>query len=174
MNKYIKALVATGVSAGLLLGGVSAVGATDQTAHAETKAPQKAHYSYKGVFNYKDNDALKDKYFYQALAADNFKYEGLQVGKSTKADADKALGKGLKAVGAENGITFYEKNDVVLGFSKDGQLVDLVFLIDKVRDNEKDIKAHVNKDAFYDAETTQVSFFPGDAIVINKKIRDGQ
>lgn len=170
MNKYVKALVATGVSAGLLLGGVSVADAAPQKAHTE-KAPQKVHYSYKGVFNHKDNTALKDKYFYQALAADNFKYEGLQVGKSTKADADKMLGKDLKVVGDENGITLYEKNDVVFGFDKDGKLVDLVLFVDKVKDNEKDIKAHVNKEAFYDTETTQVSFFPGDVIVINYKDR---
>ncbi|MCS4485734.1 immunodominant staphylococcal antigen IsaB family protein [Staphylococcus americanisciuri] len=170
MNKYIKALVTTGVTAGLLLGGVSVANAAQEKTQTE-KAPQKPYYSYKGVFNFKDNKALKDKYLYQALAADNFKYEGLQVGKSTKADADKALGKDLKAVSSENGISFYKKGDVILGFDKTDKLVDLVLLVDKVKDNEKDIKAHVNKEGFYDAGATQVSFFPGDNILINAKER---
>lgn len=171
MNKYMKMLVATGVSAGLLLGGVSVSYAADKSTHTDKKAEQKPYYSYKGTFNHKNNDALKDKYFYQGLAADNFKYEGLKVGQSTKADMDKALGKNVKSIGTEAGIAYYEKNDVILGFDKNQKLVDLVLKIEKIKDNKKDIQKYANKEAFYDTDTTQVSFFPNEVITISAKDR---
>ncbi|UXR78261.1 MULTISPECIES: hypothetical protein [unclassified Staphylococcus] len=171
MNKYMKMLVATGVSTGLLLGGVSVSYAADKSTQTDKKVEQKAYYSYKGTFNHKNNDALKDKYFYQGLAADNFKYEGLKVGQSTKADMDKALGKNVKSIGTEAGIAYYEKNDVILGFDKNQKLVDLVLKIEKIKDNKKDIQKHVDEEAFYDAGTTQISFFPNEVITITAKDR---
>ncbi|UXR69532.1 MULTISPECIES: hypothetical protein [unclassified Staphylococcus] len=171
MNKYMKVLVATGVSAGLLLGGVTLSDVTDQTAQAAKEESQKPYYNYKGTFNHKENDALKDKYFYQALAADNFKYEGLKVGQSTKADMDKVLGKNVKMIGTEAGISYYETNDVILGFDNNQKLVDLVLKVEKIKDSQKDIQEHVDRQEFYDADTTQVAFFPDEVIAITAKDR---
>ncbi|QLK86873.1 hypothetical protein [Staphylococcus sp. 17KM0847] len=173
MKKYVKVLVATGLSAGVLLGTVATSNAVDGTAQA-AKEMKKPYYSYKGVFNHKSNDALKDKYFYQALKADNFKYEGLKVGESTKADMEKAWGKDVKSDGVEGGITYYTQNGVILGFDANDKLVDLALRVNEIKDNEKDIKAHVNSEGFYDAGMTQVSFFPGDVIVITAKDRVAQ
>lgn len=168
MNQMTKVVIATSLSVGTLLGATSVGAQLPTDAHAATaqKAP---YYTYKGVFNYKSNNALEDKNFYQALKADNFKYEGLKVGQSTRADVEKVLGKDLKKYYAKKGITYYEKNDVIIGIDDHNKLVNLTLLVDKVEHSDKAIRDHVKSGEIFDAKTTQVAFYPGNSIVIKAK-----
>ncbi|MFO3688740.1 immunodominant staphylococcal antigen IsaB family protein [Staphylococcus felis] len=166
MNQFSKIMLATSLSATMMLGAVT-VTQSDDSAQAATQY-QKPYYTYKGVFNYQDNNALRDKTFYNALKNDNFKYENLKVGESTQEDVENALGSNLKKYYQEKGITYYERNDIIVGI-KDGKLVDLTLLVDKVKNSSQDMASHVKKGEVYDTDSTYVAFYRGNSIVIKSK-----
>ncbi|ARJ51015.1 hypothetical protein CD134_07035 [Staphylococcus lutrae] len=168
----MKQLTKIGIVASLTLGsllGTSAVGNTQLTNAHAASAQQTPYYTYSGLFNYSGNATLDNAYFYKALQHDNFKYEGLKVGTSTYDEVKKALGNGLKKYYVSKGVTYYEKNDVIVGINSKNQLVNLTLLIDKVNHSAQSIRKHVKEGEIYDAKTTQVAFYPGNSIVIKAK-----
>ncbi|MBI5975015.1 immunodominant staphylococcal antigen IsaB family protein [Staphylococcus canis] len=166
MKKLTKIMLASSLSATMLLGATTAV-PNAEYAQAATQT-QQPYYTYEGVFNYKNNDALKDPTFYNALKHGNFKYEGLKVGESTFQDVQKALGKDMKQYYHEKGIKYYEKNDIIIGI-KDGKLVDLTLLVDKVQNSSQDMAKHVKLGEIYETDSTYVAFYRGNSIVIKSK-----
>lgn len=166
MKPISKVVLATGLSAGMLFGGVSGI-QSDQPAHAATQQEQ-PHYSYEGTFNYKNNDALQDQNFYNALKHNNFNYEGLKVGQSTLQDVKNVFGNDLRKYYQEKGITYYEQNDIIIGI-KDGKLVDLTLLVDKVNNSAEDMAKHIDNGEIYRTDTTNVAFYYGNSVVIKDK-----
>lgn len=168
MKQMTKVAIAASLSLGTLLGATNVTGIVNGDAHAAT-AQQSPYYTYHGLFNYKDNHALDDNNFYRALKYDNFKYEGLKVGASTYDDVKKALGQDLKKYYAKKGVTYYEKNDVIVGIDSQNKLVNLTFKVDKVNHSDQSIRKHVKSGEIYDTKTTLVAFYPGNSIVIKAK-----
>ncbi|WP_086428728.1 immunodominant staphylococcal antigen IsaB family protein [Staphylococcus cornubiensis] len=168
MNQVTKVAVAATLSLGTLLGATAGTGALNTEANAATEQ-QTPYYTYKGLFNFKSNNALEDKNFYRALQHDNFKYDGLKVGQSTFDDVKKAVGNDVKKYYQEKGVTYYEKNDVIFGIDSQGKLVNLTLLIDKVSHSDQSVRDHVKQGEIYDTKTTQVAFYSGNSIVIKAK-----
>ncbi|MCD8904394.1 hypothetical protein K2V56_02800 [Staphylococcus chromogenes] len=169
MKNISKTLLATGLSVGVLVGATSVTGQGFDQAHAATAQQQTPYYTYKGLFNIPNNNALEDNNFYAGLKADQFIFNGLKVGESTKADVFKALGSDFKKYYGKKNLTFYEKNGVIVGFDHNDKLVNLTLRINHIKNSDKSIEKHVKKGEIYNAKTTQVAFYPGNSIVIKAK-----
>ncbi|WP_274311950.1 immunodominant staphylococcal antigen IsaB family protein [Staphylococcus hyicus] len=169
MKNISKTLLATGLSVTMLLGAKGAVSQGVDTAHAATSQHQTPYYTYNGQFNIPNNHALEDQNFYAGLKADQFTFNGLKVGKSTKADVFKALGSDFKQYYGKKDLTFFEKNGVIVGFDHNNKLMNLTLRINHINHSAKSIESHVKKGEVYHAKTTEVAFYPGNSIVIQAK-----
>ncbi|NHM74541.1 hypothetical protein G8Y85_03750 [Staphylococcus sp. 11007852] len=168
MKNISKTLLATGLSVTMLVG-AGAVSQGSDTAHAATSQPQTPYYTYNGQFNIPNNNALEDKNFYAGLKADQFIFNGLKVGQSTKADVFKALGSDFKKYYGKKDLTFFEKNGVIVGFDHNNKLVNLTLRINHIKNSTTSIEQHVKKGEVYNTKTTEVAFYPGNSIVIKAK-----
>ncbi|NJH86021.1 immunodominant staphylococcal antigen IsaB family protein [Staphylococcus agnetis] len=168
MKNISKTLLATGLSVGMIVGVTSAVSHSTEAQAASTQS-QTPYYKYNGQFNIPNNNALEDKNFYAGLMADQFIFNGLKVGQSTKADVFKALGSDFKKYYGKKDLTFFEKNGVIVGFDHNNKLVNLTLRINHIKNSTTSIEQHVKKGEVYNTKTTEVAFYPGNSIVIKAK-----